>query len=272
MSRRIGEKQLGIPLNPEFGGEFVLRKRGQKPVRLGDLTMTILGPTQAQMDTYEKTWNAYLDDKADYIKRLQKRHRRSEGDLRQDDLSDVLDAALEASLTLSRNQIVTPPNMASIVMLVEEGDQSILLTGDADDTDIIEGLEKAGKMDEEGRIHVSALKVPHHGAHNSYSDELAARVTADNYLFCGDGAHTNPELDVIDGYLNVLFEGVDGSGPALPEGMCPTFWFNDGPAIADERYKEHWERVDALLDTWKDRLGRRVNFKLMARGHSFLVR
>ena len=52
---------------------------------------------------------------------------------------------------------------------------------------------------------------------------------------------------------------VFGSGPALPEGVRATFWFNNGPAIAAEKFEEHW----------KHRLGSRARFNLMSRGHSF---
>lgn len=271
LSRRIGAKQLNIPLNDEFGGKFVLRKRGQQPFDVGDLKVTVLGPTQSKMDEYETVWNEYLQEKADYIKRLQKRHDKSERDLRQDDVSDVLDAARQASITLAGNQAVTPPNMASIIMLVEEGERSILLTGDADDPDILEGLKATKRLDDDGRIHLTALKVPHHGAHNSYSDEFAAKVTADHYIFCGDGGHSNPELDVIEGYLKVLFEGVDGADPAVPDGVKPVFWFNDGPKVAGKKYEEHWAKVEDLLKEWKGKLKTRFRYKLMPSGNSFLV-
>ncbi|MEO9875134.1 MAG: MBL fold metallo-hydrolase [Anderseniella sp.] len=272
LSRRIGAKQLNIPLNPEFGGEFVLRKRHQDPFDLGDLAVTVLGPTQSDMNQFEKKWNSWLRDNASWLKTLQKRHDKSARQLHQDDLSDILDAAREASITLAGNQNVTAPNLASIVMLVEEGDHSILLTGDADDPDILDGLKAAGRLDADGRIRVTTYKVPHHGAHNSYSNKLASRIIADDYIFCGDGANTNPEIDVITGYLEVLFEGRNGFPPALPSGVKPTFWFNDGPKVASSKYRDHWDRVEDLLKVWKGRLGTRFRYKLMSSGDSFLVR
>lgn len=271
LSRRIGDKQLDIPVNPEFGGEFVLRKRGQTPFQLGDLSITVLGPTQSDMDRFEKKWNSWLSKNASWLKTLQKRHDKSERQLMQDDLSDILGAAREASITLAGNQNVTAPNLASIIMLVEEGADSILLTGDADDPDILNGLKATGRLDSNGRIQVNKFKVPHHGAHNSYSNELAAKVIADDYIFCGDGANTNPEIDVIEGYLGVLFEGRNGYPPALPSSVKPTFWFNDGPKVAGPKYRKHWDRVEDLLKDWKNRVGSRFRYKLMSGGDSFLV-
>lgn len=154
---------------------------------------------------------------------------------------------------------------------MEEGDHSILLTGDADDPDILAGLKAAGRLDSDGRIKVNTFKVPHHGAHNSYSNKLAAKVIADDYIFCGDGANTNPEIDVIEGYLEVLFEGRNGYPPALPSGVKPTFWFNDGPRVANHKYRRHWSRVEGLLKNWKSRLGSRFRYKLISSGDSFLV-
>ena len=55
-------------------------------------------------------------------------------------------------------------------------------------------------MDADGRLEVDVLKVPHHGANNSFSDAFVERVRAANYVFCGDGEHHNPEPEVVQGY------------------------------------------------------------------------
>ena len=188
-------------------------------------------------------------------------------------LADILQAARESALAFAGNQTVTPPNLASIVMLVKDGDRSILLTGDADDTSIVEGLSAVGLLDQEGRMAVDVFKVPHHGAHNSYSDALARTVSARHYLFCGDGSHSNPEPDVIRGYVQVLFEGRDGQGPALAPNQRVKFWYNCSEKLADRaKNKKHWTKVEKQLKGFRKKFGSRFSYRLMQSGDSFLLK
>lgn len=53
-----------------------------------------------------------------------------------------------------------------MVLLLGEGGKRVLLTGDAGDESLLEYLETAGLLNENGRIELDVLKVPHHGAHN----------------------------------------------------------------------------------------------------------
>lgn len=271
VSRRIGAKQLNIPLNPEFGGDFVVRKAGAPNIGLGDFNIRVLGPTKRELDELEVVWDKWLDDKADFLKTLQRRHDRDAGRLISNTPQDILDAARQAALTLAGNQNVTPPNLASIIMLVRDGADSILLTGDADDTSIIEGLKKAGELNASNQVSVTTFKIPHHGAHNSYSDELARTVLAKNYVFCGNGKHDNPEQDVIRGFVEVLFEGKGGHPPALPAGQRVKFWFNSGKDFfpAGSKLHNHWRDVERLLERKRTSIGRRFSFRLMRRGDSF---
>ena len=271
LSRRIGAKQLDIPLNPEFDGDFVVRKRGQTPFEIGGFKITVLGPTAAELDKLEKEWNTWLKEKASFLKTLQKKHKKDEAALRNSDLSDILEMARQASITLAGNQRVTPPNLASIIMLAENGGKSILLTGDADDPSIVAGLKASDRLDANGQILVDVFKIPHHGAHNSFSNTLAQTVVAKDYVFCGNGKNSNPEPDIIAAYLEVLLEGHDGKPPALPTGVKPTFWFNDGPKLESGKLKKHWERVEDTLKNWHDKHPGRFRHKLMKSGDSFLV-
>ena len=44
-------------------------------------------------------------------------------------------------------------------------------------------------------MHVDLLKVPHHGSSNNLEADFFRRVTADHYVFSGDGEHGNPERE-----------------------------------------------------------------------------
>ncbi len=85
----------------------------------------------------------------------------------------------------------------------------MLLTGDARGDKIIENLEEHGLMDDEGKIHVDLLKMPHHGSDRNVEDDFFKRVTADHYVVSGDGRHHNPELET----YRMLFKARQGGDP-----------------------------------------------------------
>ena len=105
-----------------------------------------------------------------------------------------------ASELADRNK-VTVPNLASIMLLVEEGRSSALLTGDGMGDDVISGLEAAGKLDNNGGFHTNVLKVPHHGSEYNSDKRFYQRITADHYVVSANGAHKNPDPRVIDDIL-----------------------------------------------------------------------
>jgi beta-lactamase superfamily II metal-dependent hydrolase len=51
-------------------------------------------------------------------------------------------------------------------------------------------------------LHVDVLKVQHHVAEFNIDEEFCRRITARHYVFCGNGEHENPDLDVVDAILN----------------------------------------------------------------------
>ena len=44
-----------------------------------------------------------------------------------------------------------------------------------------------------GTLHVDILKVPHHGSDRNIDPVFFRRITADHYVFSGNGEHGNPE-------------------------------------------------------------------------------
>ena len=109
---------------------------------------------------------------------------------------------------------VTAPNLASLMLLVQEkGGGRLLLTGDGISSEILDGLRHYGKLDDDGRIHVTILKVQHHGAVANVDEAFVTGVTADDYLFCGNGAHHNPELEVVEELALARLTGRAGGRP-----------------------------------------------------------
>lgn len=230
---RIGADQLGIPLNPPAKGGLMTAQLG-KPVRLGSLEITVLGPASKQLEELREDWVEYLTKKAAYIETLRKRHQRDVENLSSGTSPGEL-AALSQAFAEKIEKDVTPPNLASLVLLVEEGGRRVLLTGDAGDVSLLEYFEEAKLFDTDGRLEVDVLKVPHHGAKNSYSDEFARKVRASHLVFCGDGEHHNPEPEVVAGYLKAV------AAEPLSGGRPTTFWFNWSSARASDH-----------LDLWKE--------------------
>jgi hypothetical protein len=52
-------------------------------------------------------------------------------------------------------------------------------------------------MKKGGSFHVDVLKVQHHGSDRNVTPEFFTRVTADHYVFSGNGQHGNPERNTL---------------------------------------------------------------------------
>jgi hypothetical protein len=91
----------------------------------------------------------------------------------------------------------SPFNLASIVCLVEFDGKRMLLTGDARDDDILDGLRRANLLDGDDHIHVDILKIPHHGSDRNMSQHFFERVSADHYIISGNGEYNNPDKSTL---------------------------------------------------------------------------
>jgi hypothetical protein len=80
----------------------------------------------------------------------------------------------------------SPYNLASIVVVASFGGKTMLLTGDALGSHVMEGLELKGYMEAGGTAHFDLLKLPHHGSQNNVEIDFFQRVTADVYVISGD--------------------------------------------------------------------------------------
>ncbi len=123
------------------------------------------------------------------------------------------------------------PNLSSIVVLAELGGKSILLTGDARGDKILEGMELVGLIEKDGKRHVDILKVPHHGSDNNMETIFFQRVTADHYVFSGDGEHGNPERATLEMLL-------EARGDDAEYQIHLTYPVDE----IDEERKEDWEK------------------------------
>jgi len=220
LSQRVSSEQLGIPLNKAFKGKLALVRKGAKPIKLGSVALTVIGPFQKDLDDLRAEWKAFLEDPRNR-KSLDDLQRRMRDDVKSLDFGNVQlfrSALAAAADEIGNRSEVTVPNLASLMLLAREDDgRTVLLTGDGYAGDIITGLERSGDLKKGGKLHVDVLKVQHHGARANITDDFCRRVTADHYVICSDGANDNPDPPTLD----ALFEArlVDGGKPFK-------LWFN----------------------------------------------
>ncbi|MDP8975471.1 MAG: MBL fold metallo-hydrolase [Actinomycetota bacterium] len=237
--RRIVDEGTPIPRNKPFK-ELVLLRDPPHVEKLGKTSLTVIGPGQKHLEALRDEWRAWLADKpagGQLTPTSQSGDGRAatvvSAALGAGELASALAAEharaeeLATSLVNAAKMIeeadprkVTPPNRASITLLAEERGRTCLLTGDAAEEEIMEGLEAAGRI-VDGRFSCNVLKVQHHGSEFNLSRRFAERVLADHYVFCGDGAHHNPDPSVVKTIVETRLD-VD-PGPF-------TLWFNCSPA------------------------------------------
>jgi hypothetical protein len=127
--------------------------------------------------------------------------------------------------------------------------RTLLLTGDGHQDDIVRGLRHTGKLAGGGGLHVNVLKVQHHGSEHNIDEEFCRLVTADNYLFCGNGEHENPDLRVLQAIADSRIGARPGQRSPNPEaGDRFKFLFNSSPASAvRDEAKAHMREVKKLV-------------------------
>ncbi|MGQ0762445.1 MAG: hypothetical protein ACT4OT_10595 [Acidobacteriota bacterium] len=168
-------RKLKLRVNPQFGGDLIMTMGKAKATDLGKgLKMTVAGPMKPELLKLQEAHDKFLKAKKE-----------KEG---------------EASLASFTDSSV--PNLSSLVLLAEAGKKRMLLTGDARGDKILEGLELAGVLKKGGKIHVEILKMPHHGSDRNMEASFLSRVTADHYVFSGNGEHGNPERETLQMLLD----------------------------------------------------------------------
>lgn len=269
LSQMIRPEQLGIVLNDQWGGKLVKcnqRYRDKNEHSIGNMKISIIGPFSSDLNDLRDKWRKW-----------EKKHRAElkdfYADLASDSLSNqVSSAALRnmfhnsgsVDLTLGKRGEVSVPNLASIMFLIKSGGKTILMTGDGHADDILKGLKKNKKLNSKGAMHVDVLKVQHHGADANLTKEFVKKITATNYVFCGNGSHHNPEIEVLD----LIFNSRQGSDEQLSEnkevGKPFKFWLNVNPNDKlTKGQKKQIDLVEEKLIAFKALAGDDFNYEFM---------
>lgn len=250
LSRRLGTKQLNIPVNPEFDRGLMFVTDPPDSLDVGKLQFTVVGPFAEDLKNLRDEWNDWLETQKakDQLARIRRKNEEDEDRLHAAEAQDVLEILLAQADELGDRGSVTLPNLASLMFhLQESGGATVLLTGDGHWEDILAGLEHTGKLPNGGGLHVDVLKVQHHGSEHNWHHDFGKRITADHYIFCGNGAHENPNLDVVQAVLDSRV------GPASKRSKNPEtgnpfkLWFNSASSIAKSANKGHMKKLENKL-------------------------
>lgn len=260
LANRISPRQLGIPLNTPSNGGLMLAPNGDGTgtpgsIQLGCMSIYILGPSQEEITELTKEWEAWLKKEPKVLEKLAEEATKDQRDLHASEVEIIVEAALtqadafgmrlaqEIGLgtpiteieDLGKRSGVTTPNLASLMLLVEEGEgdkkKRILLTGDGHWEDIVKGLKSHNLLDAKGKLHVDLLKVQHHGSKYNINLDFCKHITADHYVFCSNGAHDNPHELVLKAIVRAR------RGDDLPF----TFWFNSHSSVST--YSKYMRRI-----------------------------
>ena len=226
---RLVEERTPLERNKGFPNHLVLLRERPHRLKVGSTTLTVLGPTEEHVAALRDEWREWFAKKGVRLATNRDGAPPTTGGRAGDGAGSGTGLALggrspgsleEAAQIIEKagSSHVTTPNRASITVLAEESGRSVLLTGDAAEEEIVDGLTAVGKLGGDrgdAPFHCTVLKVQHHGASHNLSRGFAERVIADHYVFSADGAHDNPEPSVI---ATITETRPSGAGPY-------TFWF-----------------------------------------------
>ncbi|MFW5473200.1 MBL fold metallo-hydrolase [Knoellia sp. CPCC 206450] len=227
---RLVDDETPIRRNEPFGSGLVLLRSPVHEQQVGSATLHVIGPGEQHLRKLREEWKAWLTRQPSSVRRGGQRpggqedgHENAGSTLpmsppqARDLVEDLAQAAQAAAVgedadahdTSARPRIiettrptnVTTPNRASITLLVEEDGRTLLLTGDAAEEEILEGLTASGRLPaqdpEANPFRCNVVKVQHHGSEHNLSRVFASRVLADHYVLSADGAHGNPNPSVV---------------------------------------------------------------------------
>lgn len=150
----------------------------------GGLRCTVLSPSLDRLRRLELTWaSGTRGETADPIGDLLRR------------LGD--DTERGASRKFGGDTSVA--NGSSIALLVELGDATLLLTGDAYAGDLEQSIKRLLTERGRERLAVGVFKLPHHGSVGNITDQLLELIEPTIVLICTDGSRFgHPDVETID--------------------------------------------------------------------------
>ncbi len=247
LSRRIGSRQLNIRLNPEYDGKLMWVSEPATPVKIGSMDLTIIGPYAEDLRKLRTEWNVWLKKNKKTLEGIKRKAKADEDQLGMSEIERLFRPLLAQAKELGDRKSVTPANLASLMVLLEEKGKSVLLTGDGHWEDILAGLDHVGKLEQNGGMHVNVLKVQHHGSEHNTHPDFCKAITADRYVFCGNGAHHNPDLDVVKAYIDSRIGTASKKSTNAKVSNSFELMFNSHQSVESGDKKAHMKKVEKLV-------------------------
>jgi hypothetical protein len=263
VSRLAAPKMLGIPLNkiPGVAGpaKLLMVRSTNKPFRIGSMKLTIVGPTNKELASLREGWNNWLKENDEAVRKIDKELKK-----RMAEFSTSLSAGVPIDLRdwngIPDFKGVTAPNIASLMFMVEEDGKRLLLTGDSQQDFILAGLKTTGFL-ANGHLHLDVHKVQHHGSEHNLDEDFVRQVSADDYVFCGNGQSQNPDLGVIERVFESRL-GAPSKRALAPQaaGRKFTMWFStEGDGKADPHMRKVKTLVQRLVKSSKGKMAAKFN-------------
>ena len=167
---QLRTQALAVPiaLNSGFPDDLVLADTAGPARVFSNLELTIVGPTQANLDKLREEWEAWLET--------------------------AEDAVNSGNPRVMANSDRSTANLSSIQLFAKADGKTMLLTGDGRSDHLVQALGQAGLLDAAGKLHVDLLKLAHHGSDRNVTKTFLKKITADIYVASADGRDDNPDL------------------------------------------------------------------------------
>lgn len=162
---------LSLGGNAPFPG-LLLAGAATKPVKIGDLTVTVVAPSKENLLALQAKWDKEIKPLVKGAKTKQ------------------------ASAEIAAYVDTSVHNLSSIVVLVESQGKRLLFTGDGRGDHTLAGLAGAGLL-KDGTMRIDVLKVPHHGSVRNVEAGYFEAIRADHYVISADGKFDNPDIDTL---------------------------------------------------------------------------
>src|SRR4051812_45115243 len=157
-------KKLAIPANRAFGGKLATTESIPHPP-LAHLAISVVGPSKKRKDDLNRKWD-----------------------------KELVRTGLAKTASYVDNSV---ENLSSLVVLVESGSHSMLLTGDARGDDVLAGLRELGRLKGSTPLPLDVLKIPHHGSIRDLDEDFLQLLPATHYVVSANGKYDNPDLEAM---------------------------------------------------------------------------
>jgi hypothetical protein len=147
-------------------------RKSAKPVRIGPLSLRVVGPSEENVELLRRDW----------AKKVAGILRKKPAD----------PAAVVADYVDK-----SPYNLSSLVILAACEGKTMLLTGDGRGDHTLAELKKAGLLTR-GKLRVDLLKLPHHGSSRNVDQDYFDTIQARHYVISADGNYSNPDVETLE--------------------------------------------------------------------------